>query len=122
MDALKKLLVVDDEPEIVELVSLLLDGEGRRLLAAHDGQQALEMARREKPDLLLTDVMMPRLDGRELCRQVKADPATDHVRVALMSAMRTLEPGECRADALIPKPFDLDEVVATVERLLGEAG
>ena len=112
--------MVDDEPEIVDLVSMVLEGEDRELLVAYDGSQALDIAREERPDLVLTDVMMPRLDGRELCMQIKADPVISETRIILMSAMRHLDPEGCKADALIQKPFDISEVADTVEQLLME--
>ncbi len=115
---MKTVLVVDDEPDIVALISMVLaDGE-IRLLTAYDGQEALELAREEHPDLVLTDVMMPRLDGRQLCLEVKADPANDNTKVVLMSAIRTLEAESCRADALIRKPFDIWQLAETVKLLL----
>ena len=78
---MKKVLVVDDEPDIVDLVSFILDGEDRTLLAAYDGGQALEIAREEKPDLVVTDVMMPNLTGWELCAQIRSDPDINNTRV-----------------------------------------
>ncbi len=115
---MKKVLIVDDEPEMVELIALILAASGVDLLTAHDGQRALEIAREERPHLVITDVMMPRLDGRQLCIELKSDPETCGAHVVLMSAMRCLSADGCRADARIPKPFDIEQVQETVDRLL----
>ena len=115
---MKKVLIVDDEVEIVELISMVLDNDDTSLLAAYDGEQALEIVREEAPDLVLSDVMMPRLDGRELCRQIKSDPGTSDTVVILMSAVNRIDPGECDADALIHKPFDITQVMDTIDRFL----
>lgn len=118
---MKKVLIVDDEPEMVALVALVLDGLDVTLLTAYDGERALEIAREEQPQLIVSDVMMPRLDGWELCRRVKSDPATAGAWVVLMSAMRSLNAGGCRADALISKPFNIEEMQGIVGRLLAGA-
>ena len=118
-DEMKKVLIVDDEPDIVDLVSMILDDEDVTLLTAYDGHEALEIVRQEHPDLVITDIMMPRLDGRELCMRVRSEPATSDTVVVLMSAMQNLDPNGCDAAALIHKPFDIDEMEGTVDRLLG---
>ena len=119
--SMKKVLIVDDEPDIVDLVALILDDEELDVLVAYDGEQALDIVREQHPDLLLTDIMMPRLDGRELCTRLKSEPSTSDTRVILMSAMHIMDPGCCGADALIRKPFDISLVSATVEQLLSTA-
>ncbi|MDP9382253.1 MAG: response regulator [Chloroflexota bacterium] len=117
---MKKILIVDDEEEIVALLAMLLDGDAS-VLSAYDGEQALEMVREHQPELVLTDVMMPRLDGRALCRLIRSDPATARTRVILMSAGRWLDAGECGADGLIHKPFDIPLLLQTVSRYLKDA-
>ena len=121
-DHSKKILVVDDEVDIAEILRLLLDGDGVEVLVAHNGQEALEMVREERPQLILSDVMMPVLDGRELCRRVRADPATSHITIILMSAAHQKGRGEWGADAFLRKPFDLLEVLEIVDLYLTPTG
>jgi CheY-like chemotaxis protein len=85
----QKVLIVDDEPETVRLVTRILEREGYALLSAHDGQTALEVARRELPDLILLDWRMPGLDGLAVCRTLRAepDPRLRDVQVVLLTAM-----------------------------------
>ena len=115
---MKKVLIVDDEADIVEMLSMVLERKDLSLLAAYDGEQALEIVREEQPDLVLTDIMMPRLDGRELCRQIKADPSTRDTAIILMTAVHRLDAGDCGADELIRKPFDIGSMKETVTRYL----
>jgi CheY-like chemotaxis protein len=115
---MKKVLIVDDEVEIVELIAMVLDNGKMELLSAYDGEQALEIVHESRPDLVLTDVMMPRLDGRELCKRIKSDPTTNGTVVVLMSAVNRIEAAECRADGIIRKPFDISQVSDTIDRLL----
>jgi two-component system, OmpR family, alkaline phosphatase synthesis response regulator PhoP len=75
----RTILVADDESHILHVVSLKLKNAGYRVLTARDGQEALEMAQQEKPDLLITDYHMPQLSGIELCRRLKQDPATSSI-------------------------------------------
>lgn len=111
-------LVVDDEAAIALVLADALGEEGLHTLVAHDGREALEAVRAHRPRLVLTDVMMPRMDGRALCREIRADPVLSGTKVVFVTAVR-VDPAECGADGLIRKPFDVDEVVDTVERLLG---
>ena len=121
MVADKIVLVVDDEEVIVDLLTLLLDADGRTILGAHDGVEALAVARERRPDLVISDVMMPRLDGRELCRLIRSDPELANTRVMLMSAVHKLDIGGYGADEFIRKPFDLREMDRVVRRLLSES-
>jgi CheY-like chemotaxis protein len=95
----KTVLVVDDEADIVEVILAVLAEHDVTVLAAYDGRAALELARRARPDLVLSDVMMPGLDGRELCALIKADPDLAGTRVALMSAMYKLDLRDIDEDA-----------------------
>lgn len=114
----KKVLIVDDEAEIVELISMVLDDGELDLLTAYDGEQALRIIHDQHPHVVLSDVMMPRLDGRELCKQIKADPTISHTVIILMSAAHRVNPSECGADELIRKPFDIVSVMEIVNRFL----
>lgn len=118
---LKKILIVDDEAQLVELLLMVLDDGQSELLCAYDGEEALELVRRERPHVILSDVMMPRLNGQDLCRQIKADSELVHIPVILMSAMHRLDASECGAEELIRKPFDIMTVRETVSRLLSNA-
>jgi CheY-like chemotaxis protein len=117
---MKKVLIVDDEAEIVELVSMVLEEDGLRLYSAYDGEQALRIVREEHPDLVLSDIMMPRLDGRELCRRIRADPDTSSTVIILMSAVHRLEAADCGADGLLRKPFDILAVTNIVSSFLAQ--
>ena len=118
VERVKKVLVVDDEPELVELLSMVLADDRLHVLEAYDGQQALEVMREHNPHLVLTDVMMPFVDGCEVCRVVKADPATSGTTVILMSAAHNIDLRRCGADDFIPKPFDFLIVANRVKELL----
>ncbi len=115
---MKTVLIVDDEAEIVELLSMVLEGDGVTLLAAYNGEEALAVVREEHPHLVLTDVMMPRLDGREVCRRLREDPATSDIVVILMTAARGLDLSTCDAHHVINKPFEIDSVAGTVQDYL----
>ncbi len=113
------ILIVDDEFSIVELLRTLLEDEGYQVNIAHNGQEGLECLSRVRPDLVLCDVMMPVLDGREMCRKMAANPAYIGIPIVFMSAVRSSLHGlDCHYEAFLSKPFDLDEVLNTVERLL----
>lgn len=116
---MKTVLVVDDESEIVELVALLLEGHVS-VLPAYDGESALEIVRECRPDLVLADMIMPRLDGQELCRLIRSDPAIRATKIILMSAGLRMDPAGCQADAHIAKPFDVADLTDTVNQLLLE--
>jgi two-component system alkaline phosphatase synthesis response regulator PhoP len=121
------ILVVDDEPQIVEVVQDYLKQAGFRVLAARDGQTALTMARHERPDLIVLDLMLPgTLDGLDVCRSLRQDPALGDVPVIMLTA-RTTEADkliglELGADDYVTKPFSPREVVARVRAVLRRAG
>lgn len=115
-------LVADDDRDILELVSLALERDGYELLLASNGEEALELARTHLPSLAVLDVMMPRLDGREVTRRLRAEPSTREIRVVLLSAFaddtqatRGLAAG---ADAYVKKPFSPRDLSAEVAALL----
>ncbi len=109
-------LVVDDERHIVDLLTDLLEDEGYRVASAYDGIYALDAVAAERPDLVLADIMMPRLDGLSLVNRVREDYGQD-IPVVLMSAAVTPLTQEI---PYISKPFDLDELLKVVERQLEE--
>lgn len=83
----KRLLLIDDEPAVQTLVRLVLEGEGWQVLVARDGLQGLALAREQHPDVILLDVALPDVSGLEVCRQLKADPSTSAIPIAMLTAM-----------------------------------
>lgn len=113
------LLVVEDEPSIAELVRLILEEAGYRVAVAGDGRAALRRLAEARYDLVLSDVMMPFLDGAELATAMRADPALRDIPLILMSAVHRHPALTATHAAFLPKPFEYEQLVATVARLLG---
>ncbi len=116
-------LAADDDEDILGLVSFRLERSGYTVVQARDGEAALELAVKELPDLAVLDVMMPKLDGFEVTRRLRADAATSRMPIILLTAraqdadvQRGFEAG---ADDYIRKPFSPDELRARVQAILG---
>ena len=120
----KKILIADDEPNIVISLEFLLQREGYDVSVARDGQQALDTIALEAPDLVLLDVMMPLKTGFEVCASVRADPALAHTRILMLSAKgRDTDVAKgmaLGANAYMTKPFSTKELVSKVREMLGE--
>lgn len=118
----KKVLIADDEQNIVISLEFLLRREGFDVSVALDGEEALKMARAEKPDLVLLDVMMPKMNGFDVCQALRADPDLAGTRVLMLTAKgREAEVNKglgLGADAYMTKPFSTKELVARVRSLL----
>jgi len=118
----KKILIVEDEEHLLELESLLLSTKGYEVKGVLDGPSALELVASMKPDLILLDIMLPVMDGFEVCRQIKANEATRHIPVVMLSAKKSKEDlvkaEQVGADRYITKPFKSAMVIATIQRLL----
>ena len=115
----KKILLVDDEVDLVETVRFSLEGEGYQVLVSYNGEDALNKARKENPDLILLDLMLPKLDGYKVCRLLKFDERYKHIPIFMLTA-KTQEKDkilgkETGADAYITKPFDVDELVERIK-------
>jgi len=121
------ILVVDDEPDIVKLVTRLLEARGHRVAVARDGQEALESAVRERPDVIVLDLNLPKVDGFEVCRQLKSGEATRTIPIVMMTAAVPSVEDATRgiglgADEYVVKPFVREVLVHNVERLIPKPG
>jgi len=120
----KKILVVDDEENIVTMVEARLTSSGYDVITAADGQEGLAKARKENPDLIILDIMLPKLDGYKVCRMLKFDDQYKHIPIILFSARTQdsdLEIGKQQgADAYVTKPFQQDVLLGKIKELLPE--
>ena len=120
-DRAARVLVVDDDLVIRQLIGINLELEGFEVHLAADGEEALTLAAEILPDVVVLDVMMPKLDGLEVARRLRADPRTSEIRLVLVSARAQaadLQRGEdMGADAYVTKPFEPDDLVGVVRRL-----
>jgi CheY-like chemotaxis protein len=116
------ILVVDDERPLRELLAAIFEDGGHRVVQARDGRQALAMVEAERPDAIVSDVMMPLMNGVDLCRWVKANAATRNLPVVLMSATDQQRVEGAGANAFVAKPFDLTELEELVARMLSKEG
>ncbi len=113
------ILIVDDEGPIRSFLAMLLEDAGHHTQQAINGAQALQLIEvGERPDLVISDVMMPVLNGTELCRRLKGSPQTRPIPVILISAAGPRAAEGAGADAFIAKPFDLDAMEALIEKWL----
>ena len=121
----KKILVADDETHILHVVSLKLRNAGFNVLTARDGQEALELAQTELPDLIITDYHMPQLSGLELCQRLKQDPATTGIPAIMLTARGyQLEPADTEQSGILrmlSKPFSPRQLLTTVNEVLEQA-
>ncbi len=117
-----KILVVDDDLESLKLIGMILQAKGYQIVAARDGQQALEKAFREAPDLVILDVMMPGMDGYAVCQRLRADPRTSTIPIIMFTAKGQLADKviglQSGADEYLTKPIHPRELIAHVEALL----
>ena len=116
---MKTILVVDDEPVLRTIVREILHEEGYAVVEAADGRGRVEIVARERPDLVLMDVMMPGVDGREAYRQLRAHPEHRDVPVVMMSAAVQSDGLDPSIAGFVAKPFDLNQLVELVVRLIG---
>ena len=117
----RRIVIADDDPDIQELLVLNLRAEGLVVEATDNGEDAVRLARETTPDLIVLDVMMPQRTGLSALTELKADPATAHIPVVLLTAKSTdaevWEGWETGADYYITKPFDMDEILNFVRYL-----
>jgi DNA-binding response OmpR family regulator len=123
--ATAKILVVEDEPDLLDLVVYNLRKEGFKAVRAENGETALELARDERPDLVLLDLMLPGVDGLEVCRRLRANEATANIPIVMMTARAEESDAvvglALGADDYVKKPFGVKELLARVRAVLRRA-
>jgi CheY-like chemotaxis protein len=119
----KKILLVDDTQTVLMMVSMMLSDEGFQVTEAHDGQEALDLVDSLKPDLVLLDIIMPRLNGVETCRRLKENPKTKDIPVIMMTTKGEPEKVEecfmAGCNDYITKPVDKLELISKIRTYLG---
>ena len=122
----KRVLIVDDEPNIVLSLEFLMQREGYEVATAADGEAALEALAAQKPDLVILDIMLPKMNGFDVCRRIRADPRWKGVRILILTARgRETEVSKglgLGADLYVTKPFSTKELMAQVKGLLAARG
>ena len=120
-----RILVVDDEPDLVQLVSIRLQAAGYEVTSAYDGQQALDRVKESKPDLIILDLMLPKMDGYKVCRLLKFDERYQKIPVLIFTARAQAEDiklaMDCGADAYLTKPFEAPVLLEKLRDLLNAA-
>ena len=124
----KLILVVDDDPDLVEALSLKLESEDFRVAKAYDGIQAWQRIKEERPDLIILDVMMPKKNGYQVCDEIKQDPEYKEITVVLLTAVGDAvtstsythwDGKTALAEEFIPKPIDLDNLMDIIKDYVG---
>ncbi len=117
----KTIMVADDDHEFLAVIESVLKGKGYTVLTASNGEDVIDKARGHKPDLILMDVEMPRMDGDEAAMILKGDAATKHIPILFLTGLHTeQEIEELHEDDIISKPVHFDQLFAKVKSLLGE--
>lgn len=116
-----KILIVDDEKDIVETLSFMLKTKGYEILTAYDGEEGLKLAKEERPDLIILDVMMPKINGYKICRLLKYDAKYKNIPIVMVTARSQegdkLIGEETGADKYITKPFEFSDILEVISEL-----
>ena len=119
-----RILVVEDEESLLKLESILLSSKGYSVTGVMDGRSALEEVKANAPDLVILDIMLPEIDGFEVCRRIKEDPAISHIPVLILTAKKNTQDmargQQVGCDAYITKPFKSAKVLDMVHELLNK--
>jgi CheY-like chemotaxis protein len=121
----KTIMIVDDEPHMVELEKAILEADGFKTIAASNGPDALKMLEKAKPDLVILDMMMPGMSGREVCEQIRKNPKTKALKVIFVTVSRFSEIGKSSLKDMnvleyITKPFDNADFIAKIKKIVGK--
>jgi DNA-binding response OmpR family regulator len=118
----KKVLIVDDEPGIIVALQFLMEQSGYATMVAFSGEEAMEAVAKHHPDLMLLDIMLPVVDGFEVCQRVRENPDWNNIRIVLVTALgneaNVTKGLDLGADAYVTKPFSNADLVAKVKELL----
>ncbi len=124
MDNKRRLLIVDDEPDLADMIKFRLESNGYEILLANDGQQALEVARKERPDLIILDLMLPKMDGYKVCGLLKKDARYANIPIIIFTAKAQEEDKklsqEVGANAYLSKPFEPKILLEKIRELTKE--
>lgn len=119
----KKILIVEDEDLIAQVLSIRLEGLGYKVFTASDGEEGLDAVKKEKPDLVILDIGLPRINGTALCEMIKADEATKGVRVIMLTGKRLVGDMEnafsAGADLYVNKPYEWPRLLGHIQKLIG---
>ncbi len=119
---MSNILIIDDSMDLRAVLGKSLQKAGHRVLESGDGEAGIKLAEEKRPDLVLLDVMMPKLDGWQVCRRLKNNSLTETIPVILLTSMDQkideLRGYECGADAYVYKPWNLDQLLMTIDALL----
>lgn len=121
----KTIMIVDDELHMVELEKAILEAEGFKTITALNGEEALKILASKKPDLVILDMMMPGMSGREVCEKIRKSPKTKHLKVIFVTVARFSEIGKEQLKGMdvldyITKPFDNNDFTARVKKIVGK--
>jgi two-component system, OmpR family, alkaline phosphatase synthesis response regulator PhoP len=120
----KKVLIVDDEADIVETIKFSLEFENIECIETYDGENALLKAKKEHPDLIIMDVMMPKMNGYKVCRLLKFDESYKHIPIIMLTARaqaKDIELGdETGADEYVTKPFEMETLEELIKKYLAD--
>ena len=119
----KKIMVVDDEPHLVELLGAILETEGYEVIRCHDGREAIEKLETVIPNLVVLDMMMPGMSGREVCEQIRKNPKTKNLKVIFLTVARFSETGKDVLKKLnvadyLTKPFENSDLINRIKKAL----
>ncbi len=117
-------MIVDDEEGIIELLTAILEEEGYEVITAMDGKECLEKLKKVKPDLILLDMMMPGMSGREVCEKIRKNPKTKNLKIVFLTVARFSEMGKDVLKKLnvldyITKPFDNKDLIRRIKNIVG---
>jgi len=127
---MKKILVVDDDPEIVDLIKIRLEANNYEVISSPDGEDGISKVQQEKPDLVIMDLMMPKMQGGDAVRLLMADNITKHIPILFLTALTAGLPSEAEHRGVInidghqipaiPKPFKSEKLLYEVKRMMGD--